>query len=142
MYSDILLAIDLNHDSSWQKTLPTAIEYCKAFNARLHIMTVVPSFNLSLVGGFFPEGFEEKAREAVNQRLHEFVRDHVPQGVTVQHIVAEGTIYEEILKTANLVNADLIVMAKRRPDMKDYLLGHNAERVARHAEQSILIVHE
>lgn len=142
MYKDILLPIDLDEASSWEKALPICVEYCKAFGARLHVMTVLPSFSSALVGSFFPEGFEEQAREKARARLHEFVIRNVPEDIQVQHIVGEGTVYEEIIRVAHEIDVDLIVMAKRRPDLKTYLLGPNAERVARHGERSILIVQD
>lgn len=142
MYKDILLPIDLNHDSSWQKALPTAVEYAKAFGSRLHVLTVVPDFGMAIVGSYFPEGFEAKAREEADKRLHQFVKDHVPPEVPVQHIVAEGTAYKEILRVADEIQADLIVMAAHRPELRDYFLGPNAERVVRHATRSVLVVRE
>jgi nucleotide-binding universal stress UspA family protein len=58
----------------------------------------------------------------------------------VQHVVACGTIYEEILTFAGKHGIDMIVMASHRPELKDYLLGPNAARVVRHAECSVLVV--
>ena len=78
MFKDILLPIDLNHESSWRSALPVALEHCKAFGSRLHVMTVVPEFGLSLVGSFFPDGFEQQHLDAANKLLHEFVSEHIP----------------------------------------------------------------
>lgn len=142
MYKDILLPVDLNHDSSWKNALPTAIEYCKAFGARLHVLTVLPDFGLPLVANYFPADFEEKARETANARLHEFVSAHIPQDIPVQHIVAEGAAYKEILRIAEEISADLIVMASHHPGIRDYLLGPNAERVVRHYDRSVLVVRD
>jgi len=140
MYKDILLPVDLDQASSWRKALPLCVEYCKAFGSNLHVMTVVPSFRSPLVGSFFPADFEERAREGARQHLHEFVTRHVPEGVHVQHIVGEGSVYEEIIRVSNEIDADLIVMSRGRTDLTDYILGPNAERVARHTTRSILIV--
>lgn len=142
MYTDTLLPIDLNHDSSWHKALPTAVEYAKAFGAKLHVLTVVPDFGMAIVGSYFPEGFETKAREEANQRLHQFVKDHVPPELSVQHIVAEGTTYKEILRVADELQVDLIVMAAHRPELQDYFLGPTPERVVRHATRSVLVVRD
>ena len=49
-------------------------------------------------------------------------------------------MYEVILAVAKGIDADLIVMASHRPELKDYLLGPNAARVVRHADQSVLVV--
>ncbi|MDJ0949399.1 MAG: universal stress protein [Alphaproteobacteria bacterium] len=140
MYKDILLAIDLGEASSWKKALPTAVEYCKAFGSTLHLSTIVPDFGMAIVGSFFPEDFEEKALEKAKTELHAFAKKHVPDGVSVQHVVGQGTVYEEILRIAEDINCDLIVMASHRPELQDYLLGPNAARVVRHANTSVLVV--
>jgi nucleotide-binding universal stress UspA family protein len=139
MYKNILLTIDLNNDHSWTKALPTAIALARTFEAQLHVMTVVPDFGMSIVGQYFPPDFEQKAIDDANKRLHAFIREHLPEGVSGKHIVAHGTIYQEILAMADKVDADLIVMESHRPELKDYLLGPNASKVVRHARQSVLV---
>ena len=140
MYQNILFPIDLNQESSWQKALPTAAEYCKAFGATLHVMNVVPDFGSALVGSYFPDDFEQKTREGAREQLRDFVHQHVPDGVKVQHIIGHGTVYDEILRVAREINADLILLAAHRPELKDFLLGPNAARVVRHFEGSVLVV--
>ena len=79
MYKEILLPIDLNHESSWRKALPCALELAKAFGARLHIMTVVPDFGMSIVANYFPKDYEKKALEAATAALHDFTKKHLPK---------------------------------------------------------------
>lgn len=140
MYNDILLPIDLGNESSWKKALPAAIEYCTAFGARLHVMTVVPEYGSPMVAQFFPEGHEAKMRETAGVALHKFVADRIPDSIRVQHIVGEGTIYKTIIETADKIGADLIIMGSHRPELQDYLLGPNAARVVRHSAKSVLVV--
>lgn len=142
MYKDILLPIDLNSEESWKKALPRALELARAFSCRLHVMTVVPSVGMSIVGQYLPQDFEKQAVEKTNEQLHLFVSEFVPDDVKVQHVVANGTIYEEILSVARDIRADLIVMASHRPELKDYLIGPNAARVVRHSPISVLVVRE
>lgn len=142
MFKDILLPVDLSDPSSWRKALPVVVAQCRAFGARLHVITVVPDFGMSIVSQYFPEGYEEKVGEAVMQALQDFVRDHVPGDIKVQHIVAEGNIYEQILDAARNVGCDLIVMGAHRPELKDYLLGPVPARVVRHARCSVMVVRE
>ncbi|MCP5369041.1 MAG: universal stress protein [Hyphomicrobiales bacterium] len=142
MYKEILLAVDLQHDSSWTRALPVAVDLCRSGGARLHVMTVVPDFGMSIVGQFFPKGYEEELSRRAMAELHEFVKNHVPDDVKVQHVVSDGTVYEAILNIARKVGADLIVVAAHRPELKDYLLGPNAARVVRHADCSVLVVRE
>lgn len=140
MYDHILLPVDLGNESSWNKALPTAVEYCSAFGATLHVMTVVPEFGSPMVAQFFPVDHEKKIVEAANELLHKFVADRVPDTVEVHHVVAEGTIYKSIIDTAEKIDADLIVMGSHRPELEDYLLGPNAARVVRHSRKSVLVV--
>ncbi len=140
MYKNVLLSVDLGHESSWEKALPAAVELCRAGGGSLHVLTVVPDFGMSIVGQYFPEGYEKDVANKVMAALKVFVKDHVPDGIPVQHMVGEGVVYEVILKMARKVGADLIVTGAGRPDLREYLLGPNAARVARHAEMSVLIV--
>lgn len=138
MYKDILLSVDLEDDNSWRKALPTAVEYAKAFGSRIHVISVVPEFGM--VRQFFPDDYESQLKDSVKTKLHEFTAERIPDDVSVRHIIAHGTIYREINKTAEQINADLIIMASHRPGVGDYLLGPNAARVVRHSKRSVLVV--
>jgi nucleotide-binding universal stress UspA family protein len=142
MYKDILLAVDLGHRDTQERAIATAVEYAKAFGSTLHVATIVPDFGMSIVGSFFPAGYERQALERAREELHAFTRDRIPDGIRVQHVVGHGTIYQEILRIAGEVKADLIVMASHRPGLEDYLLGPNAARVVRHAATSVLVVRD
>ncbi|MEM7441697.1 MAG: universal stress protein [Pseudomonadota bacterium] len=142
MYKDILLSIDVATESTWKKPLPTSVEYARAFDATLHMMTVVPDFGMSIVGQYFPKGYEKQALKHAQDALHAFTESHVPDGVRIQHIIAHGRIYREVLRVADEINADLIVMAAHRPETGSALLGSNAEQVVRHAKQSVLVVRD
>ncbi len=140
MYKDILLAVDLEDECSWKEALPDAISLCKTFGANLHVVTVVPDFGLSQVSQYFPAGTEEKILSESADKLRKFVAERVPDDVPVQDIVGHGNIYREIVAAAERCNSDLIVMASHRPEIRDYLLGPNSEKVVRHTDRSVLIV--
>jgi len=141
MYKSILVAIDLDDPSDLDVTLKRAVEIAAvSTDAALHVMTVLPSFGMSIVGQYFPKNFEKKAAEDLMTRLKETVDPRLPQGMRVQHIVGEGNVYETVLRMARRTKADLIVIGAHRPELKDYLLGPNAARVVRHADISVLVV--
>ena len=142
MFKHVLLSVDLEHDSSWIKALPLALDLCKSCGATLHVLTVVPDFGMSIVGQYFPTDFEEEVGDKVLARLKDFVAEKVPGDLSVQHIVGRGSVYEVILDMAETVEADLIVMASHRPELQDFLLGPNASRVVRHAKCSVMVVRE
>ncbi len=144
MYKDVLLTVDLDQKQSWEKALPVALDFTRNCGANLHVMTVIPPFGMSIVGEFFPSNYENKIREKTLEALKAFVRKELPEGISVQHIVAQGTVYEEIIHCADQIHADLIVIAAHgagsRPRLQDFLLGPNASRVVRHADRSVLVV--
>jgi len=140
MYHDILLAVDLSDEHSWNKALPTAVALSAAFKAGLHVMTVVPEFGLPAVGQYFPADYEAKLHDQVAQQLAAFVGEHIADHAKVQRIVAAGKVYQQIVDTAERIGADLIVMGSHRPELSDYLLGPNAARVVRHARCSVMVV--
>ena len=142
MFKDILMPIDLEHESSWTFALPKAIEQCKAGGGNLHVMAVVPGMGMSIVGSFFPEDFEQKAKQAAQERLQAFVEENVLSDIESRSIIGNGTVYEEILRVAGEIGCDGIVMAASRPELKHYLLGPNAARVVRHANCSVLVVRD
>ena len=140
MYKHILLPVDLNEKK--QLAMPVAIEYAEKFGAQLHLMTVVPDFGMSIISQYFPNNTDDKIIDGAKQALHEFSKQHIPEGIKVQHIVGQGTVYEVIIETARKIDCDLIVMGAHRPDLKDYLLGPNAARVVRHSDRSVLVARE
>ena len=142
MYRSILVPVDLSDKHSWRKALPTAISLCETFEAKLHLITVVPDFGLPMVGQFFPEGYEAKLRQQAARQLKEFAAQQVPGAIDCRRVVAEGKVYQQILKAADAIKADLIVMGSHRPELADYLLGPNAGKVMRHARCSVMVVRE
>lgn len=140
MYKSILLPVDLSSTPTQTKALDVAVTMARAMGAQVNVMTVVPDFGMTIVSGFFPEGFEEKAMKEAKAKLHAYVEENLPDDVKVGHMVGHGTIYTEILRVAEEAGIDLIVIASHRPELSDYLLGPNAARVVRHADCSVLVV--
>ena len=140
MYTSILLPIDLGHSSSWEQAAPAAVAQAQQFGAKIHVAVVVPDFGMPVVGSFFPADFEKQAVAASGEQLDKLVADIVPKELLAGTHVLQGTIYKEIISLADSEGCDLIVMSSHRPEMKDYLLGPNAARVVRHANQSVFVV--
>lgn len=137
----VLLPIDLSDPGSWKKPLAEALAILGAQGV-LHVASVLPDFGLSQVGSFFRKDFEREALHAMGEALGAWVNENVPDAVEVHPHVLHGTIYDEILRAAEKLKADVIVMGSHRPELKDYLLGPNAARVVRHAPCSVYVVRD
>lgn len=145
----ILVAVDLAHESSWRKALPAAVKQAQP-DGKVHLIHVVPHITPGLdfryairgeTGGTLDYDVKE-VQGAARTRLVELMAQHVPPELQGETLTPNGTIYDEIIQAADRLGAELIVMASHRPSLKDYLLGPNAARVARHARSSVQIVRE
>lgn len=135
----ILLPVDLNAPEAAARPLAEALALLGA-DGILHVVSVMPDFGLAQVSGFFREGYEKDMLHAWGERLADWVSAQVPDAVEVHPHVLHGTIYDAILRAADKLGVDLIVMGAHRPELSDYLLGPNAARVVRHAKQSVYVV--
>lgn len=142
MFDAILLPIDLASEASWRKPLKLALELIRADGGTLHVMSVLPDFGKSIVGSYFDKDFERAALNDMTARIEAFVSRNVPADIEARPHIAHGSIYDEIMRAADRLGCDAIVMAAHRPELKDYLLGPNAARVVRHARQSVLVVRD
>ncbi|TQS73343.1 universal stress protein [Rhodobacteraceae bacterium] len=142
MIRTILCAVDLNRASEEAKVLQVAHRLAVAENAQLDVITVLPDYGMSWVGGYFKEGHAADVRKHAQTALGKLVEDTIgaEANADVRHIIAIGTVYHEILEAANKDMADLIVLGAHHPDLKDYLLGPNAARVVRHSKSSVYVV--
>ena len=142
MYKNILLAIDLNDETSCRKPLLSAVELARTFGARLHVLTVVREVEAILQAKTAPLGYD-LITEDLESRIAALIRRVNASDLKPDILVTHGaTVYAEILGTAEEAEADLIVVGSHRPAMKDYLLGTNAARVVRHARCSVLVARE
>lgn len=141
-YKNIVIPVDLSHESSWRSALPDAIEHARSNSAMLHVVTVVPNADIPAIAVHLPDGIDSQIRQDGLESLKDMIQQQVPESVEINAMVGQGRIHKEILRMASTVDADLIVMASHRPELKDYLIGANASHVMRHAACSVLVVRE
>ncbi|MGI9421055.1 MAG: universal stress protein [Geminicoccaceae bacterium] len=140
MAKHVLLPVDPDETPSWKKALPEAVAQAKQRGATLHIMTVVPTFGSSIVASYFPKDFAEKATAEAERELKALAASELPADLPHKLIVAHGRVHQQIVDTANAINADLIVMASHKPDWSDSFLAPNAAQVLQHTPMSVLVV--
>ena len=142
MTNAVLCAVDISNGDLDTHVLKKAAALADQENAQLDVVTVLPDFGESWVSGFFESDFHDKALEEAHTKLAEMCVSTVgaDRNEKIRHVVATGTAYQEILKTADNAGSDLIVIGAHKPDFKDYLLGPNAARVVRHSNVSVYVV--
>ena len=138
MYSSILVAVDLDEPSSWQRSVPLALAIGKCFGAKVGLVHVVSDAILALDAEWSSLALR-RILETARARLG-LLAEELKADVEIQAHVATGRVFRGILDIAEQERADLIVLASHRPEMKDFLIGENAERVVRHARCSVMVV--
>ena len=122
--------------------LQIADKLARLDDASLDVITVVPNFGMTLVGSYFDDNFQKQAvsdaKSALKVRVGQILGEE--RNKEIRHIVATGSIYEEILQLAEQADVDLIVIGAHKPDLREYLLGPNAARVVRHSKCSVYVV--
>jgi nucleotide-binding universal stress UspA family protein len=148
MTMKILVPIDLSDMPTTEKVMKAAIQQAKAANGALVVMTVVPDIITGIdyryairgeTGGSEEYDVREIVRDAL-ARLNEIVAERAPSGTKVETIARHGTVYEQVLKVAEEIKADQIVIGAHRPAVSDFLLGPNTSRIVRHATCSVNVV--
>lgn len=139
MFRSILVPVDVAHPTSWQHAMPQAVEWAKAANGKITVITVIRDLKAMFEGVYFSFQLEQMVAKAQGT-LSSIISEYSPDDVVISSEVRVGSIASEILHVAKQVPADLILMASHRPEMRDYLIGPNAAYVAQHAECSVLVL--
>lgn len=136
MFRTILIAVDLGALDDAKGLLEAAREVASD-GAVFHVVNVIPDMGSALVGSALgPDHSKDMLHEA-KSLLEKWATSALPEARL--HVV-QGTIYDKILRTADAIDADVIIVGAHRPELRDYLVGPNAARVVRHATQSVIVI--
>jgi universal stress protein A len=152
-FKKILIPTDFSDPAL--EALKTAGELAQHFTAALLVVNIVPPVPVptrpiagSTVAepGFSPAfdltSYLLELTDAAQEGLENLVKEHVPQGISVQLSVSSGQPDLEIIKTAKQEEADLIVIATHgQRGWRRFLFGSVAEKVVRLAEGPVLVIH-
>ncbi|MEH6741496.1 MAG: universal stress protein [Sulfitobacter sp.] len=142
MTKSVLCAVDISNPESEGAVLKVALQIAEMEKAQLDVITVVPDYGMSHVGGYFDKDHSKKMAQEAKSLLNDLISESLgaANNKNVRHIVATGSVYDEVLKTAKIAESDIIVVGAHKPDLKDFLLGPNAARIVRHAMCSVYVV--
>jgi nucleotide-binding universal stress UspA family protein len=140
----ILVATDFSDYS--KEALQYAVHMARSWGADLYLLHVFepPFFSHAGVAPSMRAEVHQwirELREEDHQRLNRLAEEVRHQGAKVHSIFKEGTPFLEILKTAEEIPADLIVMGTHgRTGLAHVFLGSVAERVVRRSSSPVLTV--
>ena len=139
MFKNILVPVDIGEVDVAKPGFDQAVELAKLSGAALrlvHVRSPVPY----AMNEYIPAEYYDTDEKAVLKALENLAAKlDLPKGrVTV--ISPFGSVYDEVLKEAARMNADLIVLGSHRPNWSTYLIGSNAANIVRHAKCSVLVM--
>jgi nucleotide-binding universal stress UspA family protein len=136
----ILVPVDFS--SASKEALDYAVSLAKQFRAAIHLVHVYPPDEASSVPGAGHLLLQSaETIERLNEELTGIHRKHVPTFRPENCQVRAGQPYQEIVRLAREIDADLIALATRgHSGLKYLLLGSTAERVVRSAPCPVLVV--
>lgn len=143
MYKTILVPIDLSENDLTKRVIPHVEGLAKLSDCYIHFLTVIPLYPyFTSLGVTYPAqmpDIEEMKRNSGEVFAEVIKRFNLPEDRVVPHLVT-GTPKEQILKLADELDANLIIIGSHRPSATTFLLGSNAAAVVRHATCSVLVV--
>ncbi len=138
-YKNILLALDL-HPNCDNKTVLTAVNMAKLFEANLTIVHAIEHINAYGVAQAFPTVVDLEA-QMVEEAQRELKKLSESLGYPRTSIVVElGPPKIIILDNAKAINADLIVVGSHGRHGINILLGSTANAVLHNASCDVLAV--
>ncbi|KPD02404.1 universal stress protein [Moellerella wisconsensis] len=141
MYTTILVPIDLTEDELTSKAVRHALNLAKQSGANLHLIHVLP-ISSAIINAYALGYMEIKDRATVKaENDMKILMDTIDLPVDkISYTITFGSPRDEIINTAKDVDADIIVIGSRRPNISTHLLGSTAAGVVRYAESSVLVV--
>jgi nucleotide-binding universal stress UspA family protein len=139
MFKSILVPVDIAEVDVAKPGFDEAVELAKLSGAALrliHVRSPVPY----AMNEYIPAEYYDSDEKSVLKALEDLAAKlDLPKGrVTV--VSPFGSVYDEVLKEAARMKADLIVVGSHRPDWSTYLIGSNAANIVRHAKCSVLVM--
>ncbi|MEZ4502635.1 MAG: universal stress protein [Dehalococcoidia bacterium] len=154
MYRKLLLTLDGSEVSA--KAVPHAVQIATSSGAEVVLLRVVDSVG-HIIAQSTPAGFEMSAggvtadiaeqavaaqQQAAQAELDDVAEQLRAQGVqTVSTVVAEGIPGDEIVRAADELGCDIVVMATHgRSGLGRAVLGSVADHVVRHTPKSAVLL--
>ena len=134
MYQTIIVSVAMDQLERGEAILERA-RHLRAEGGRIVLLNVVEDFQGYLAIDFPVELIEQEQDQA---RLKlEALRNRL--GISADIEVRYGGAVREIIKAAEELSADLVIVASHRPGIANYLIGATADRVVRHSPVSVLV---
>jgi len=113
-------------------------------NSELHLLHVIPAPDAQYWKPYIYEinsDVDQMAKNAFDKRVNTEYLPMLPEGMKVNAVFRIGKAYVEIIKYANEIEADMIVMGRQgRGALESLFFGTVAEKVVKRAKCPVLVI--
>jgi universal stress protein A len=136
-YKIVLVATDLQ--AEYSSVLKKAIEIAGQYQAALHVISVVPELPFYMAEGGVSSLVE------IRERYDKDIKNRIIQAqaslkIQAEFVVKHGTPKSEIIKYADHIRADLIILGSHKHTDVNMMLGSTAHAVLNRADCDILVI--
>lgn len=143
MYKNILVPIDVTEPELTDIVIPHVELLAKCSESKVHFVTVIPAYPYHAALGLayaLTDIDKNTMRQEACDQLTEIAKKFALPNKEIEIHVLTGSPRDNILKLADNIDSDLIIIASRRPSISTYLLGSTAAAIVRYAKPSVLVV--
>jgi nucleotide-binding universal stress UspA family protein len=141
-FKNVLFATDFSAGSDY--AFDYAISLVRRCDAKLNVIHVINE-PVDLRGFYVPhisfEKLEEEIELGAKKLMDQFVRTHLNDFTNFETFIVPGIAYDEIIKKATDIGADLIVLGTHgRTGLDHVLFGSTAEKVVRKSPVPVMTI--
>ena len=142
VFKTILFATDFSEGSDF--AFKAALSMAGKYDSKLIVIHVI-NVPVDLRGFYVPhisfDKLEEEIEQGAEKLMEKFCRTHMQDFNNFETYVLPGIPYDEIIKKAESLNADLIVMGTHgRTGLDHVLFGSTAEKVVRKSPIPVMTI--
>jgi len=139
MFNKILVPVDIDYPKTAAAVYQRAVEIARPSAADIRLLSVMPGFGMPIVASFISDEMRKEIVNRMKESLEAFIKNNCNESVPYE--VRTGKNWEEIIKSADNWEADLIVVYYDRRRDRDIHEVHSstcARRVVENANCSVL----
>jgi len=141
LFEKILFCTDFSENADF--AFQYAVKQMRTKRAQLFLLHVIPEPEAQFWKTYLYEvdDVDNKARTDIDEKIEAAYLSKLPKGVDIKLEFRIGTDAAEILKYADEIEADLIVIGRQgRSSLGKVLFGNVTERVVRKANCAVMVV--
>lgn len=137
----ILLPIDLQDREAAFREITKAMIYLSDRSVDMHFISILPGKPVPLLGSLMPSEELLSALAVLEEELIALIHDAVPSLESFTTKTVEGNVHKEILKYADDLQPDLIILPSHsHSKVENILIGSVTSKVVEKANCSVLVV--